>query len=67
MGTGDQSRAQQDDVWRRNRDSVEVVVEDVFEMDGECLVGWGEIDSPHENICTERYFVRAYTLVERPV
>lgn len=67
MAAGDTVR--QGDIWRRDRDSVEVYVEvvcDSLEEGQGRLVEWGEVDSHRENVCTEAYFVRAYTLVERP-
>ena len=59
---------EQDDVWRRNSDNVEVYVELVFdswEQGQGRLVSWGQVDSHHENICTEAWFLRHYTLQDR--
>jgi hypothetical protein len=56
------------DIWRRNSDGVEVYVElvcDSWEDGAGRLVSWGQLDSARENICTERWFVSHYTLVER--
>ncbi|MDF2554107.1 MAG: hypothetical protein K0R60_2 [Microbacterium sp.] len=59
---------QQDDIWRRNSDGVEVYVEmvaDSWDPSRGRDVSWGQLDSDRENICTERWFVNHYTLVER--
>lgn len=56
------------DIWRRNSDGTHVLVELVFDswypQDGR-LVQWIDIGRPRENVCTERSFLRRYTIVAR--
>lgn len=69
MGNGEQAEVACDgDTWTRNADGTVVMVEMVFDswVEGEGrLVSWFDLERPRENICTERYFVRHYTLLTR--